>query len=78
MSLIPFLIILQILQHAQESPNNKGSEFIPESVELVYYYFHIKIDIGRAESYIMSPNWIVDKKAAIRKIKKIINAFSGQ
>ena len=66
------------MQHAQESPNNKGSEFIPESVELVYYYFHIKIDIGRAESYIMSPNWIVDKKAAIRKIKKIINAFSGQ
>ena len=48
MSLIHFLIILQIFQHAQESSNDKGSEFIHESVELVYYYFQ-KIDIRRAE-----------------------------
>ena len=41
-----------------------GSEFIPDSVEVVYYEFH-KIDIIRAESYIVSPNWIIHKKATI-------------
>ena len=35
-----------------------------ESVALLYYYFQ-KVDIRRGESYIMSPNWIVSKKATI-------------
>ena len=39
----------------------KGSEFAHESVGLLNYYF-MKIDIRRAESYIMSPDWIVNKK----------------
>ena len=56
--------LLQIFQHAQETLNDKGSEFIPESVELLYYQFQ-KIDIRRAESYKMSSNWIVNKKATI-------------
>ena len=65
MSLIHFFnTLLQRFQHAQETSNDKGSEFIPESVELLYYHFQ-KIDIRRAESYIMSPNWIVNKKATI-------------
>ena len=50
-----FNTLLQRFQHAQKASNDKGSEFIPESVELLYYHFQ-KIDIRRAESYIMSPN----------------------
>ena len=59
-----FNTLLQRFQHAQETSNDKGSEFIPENVELLYYNFQ-KIDIRSAESYIMSPNWIVNKKVTI-------------
>ena len=59
-----FNTILQRFQQAQETSNDKGSEFIPESVELLYYFFQ-KIDIRRAESYIMSPNQLVNKGASI-------------
>ena len=37
------------------------SEFTRESVGLLYYHFQ-KIYIRRAESYIISPDWIVSKK----------------
>ena len=50
-----FNAILQRFQQAQETPNDKGREFIPERIEFLYYYFH-KINIIRAESYIMSSN----------------------
>ena len=40
------------------------SEFTRESVGLLYYHFQ-KIYIRRAESYIISPDWIVSKKATI-------------
>ena len=59
-----FNTLLQRFQHAQETSNDKGSKFIPENVELLCYNFQ-KIDIRSAESYIMSPNWIVNKKATI-------------
>ena len=59
-----FNTILQRLQQAQETSNDKGSEFIPENVELLYYYFQ-KINIRRAESYIISADWNVNKKATI-------------
>ena len=59
-----FNTLLQRFQHAQETSNDRVSEFIPESVELLYYHFH-RIDIRRAESYIMSPDWIASKKATI-------------
>ena len=59
-----FNTLLQIFQHAQETSNERGSEFIPDSVELLYYHFQ-RIDIRRAESYIMSPDWIASKKATI-------------
>ena len=59
-----FNTLLQIFQSAQETSSKRGSEFIPDSVELLYYHFQ-RIDIIRAESYIMSPDWIVSKKAAI-------------
>ena len=51
-------------QSAQETSKKRGSEFIPDSVELLYYHFQ-RIDIIRAESYIMSPDWIASKKATI-------------
>ena len=59
-----FNTILQIFQQAQETSNERESEFIPDSVELIYYHFQ-RIDIRRAESYIISPDWIASKKATI-------------
>ena len=59
-----FNTLLQRFQCAQETSNERGSEFIPDSVEVLYYEFH-KIDIIRAESYIVSPDWIASKKATI-------------
>ena len=50
-----FNIILQRFQQAQETSNDKGSEFILESVGLLNYYFQ-KINIRRAESNKMSPD----------------------
>ena len=38
-----FNTILQRFQQAEETSNDKGSEFIPESVELLYYYFQKNI-----------------------------------
>ena len=58
-----FNTLLQRFQRAQETSNDRGSEFIPDSVELLYYHFQ-RIDIRRAESYIISPDWI-SKKATI-------------
>ena len=59
-----FNTLLQNFQSAQETSNERGSEFIPDSVEVLYYEFHKK-DIIRAESYIVSPDWIARKKATI-------------
>ena len=59
-----FSTLLQRFQRAQETLIDKGSEFIPDSIELLYYHFQ-RIYIRRAESYIMSPDWIVRKKATI-------------
>ena len=43
--------ILQRFQQPQETSNDNESEFIPESVELLYYYFQ-KTNIRRAESWV--------------------------
>ena len=59
-----FNTILERIQQAIASSQKNESEFTHESVALFYYYFQ-KIDIRRAESYIMSPNWIVSKKSTI-------------
>ena len=56
--------LLKRFQNAQETSNERGSEFIPESVELLYYNFQ-RIDLRRTESYIISPDWIASKKATI-------------
>ena len=62
-----FNMLLQRFQRAQETSNERASEFIPDSVELLYYHFQ-RIDIRRGESYIMSPDWIASKKE--NKFKK--------
>ena len=64
-----FNTISQRFQQAQETSNDNGSKFIPESVELLYYYFQ-ETNIRRAESYIISPNCIVNKKATINPKNK--------
>ena len=59
-----FNTLLQHFQRIQETSNETGNKFIPDSVELLGYKLH-KIDIIRAESYIVFPDWIASKKAAI-------------
>ena len=59
-----FNTLLQNFQLIQETLNERGSEFIPDSVELLEYELH-RIDIIRAESYIESPDWLASKKATI-------------
>ena len=51
---ILFDTMLQRFQEAIETSSNKGSEFIFENVDLLYYYFH-RIDMRRGESYIETP-----------------------
>ena len=59
-----FNTLLQNFQRIQETWNEIGSEFIPDSIELLEYEIH-KIDIIRAESNTVSPDWIASKKATI-------------
>ena len=59
-----FNTLLQNFQLIQETLNERGSEFIPDSAELLEYELH-RIDIIRAESYIESPDWLASKKATI-------------
>ena len=54
--------LLQRFQQSKEKSNKRGSEFISNSIELLYYHFQ-RADIRRAESYIMFPDWIVSKKS---------------
>ena len=62
MSLINFLI--HFYKRAQETSNERGREFIPDNVELLYYHFQ-RIEIRTAESHIMPPDQIASKKATI-------------
>ena len=59
-----FNTILNKIQQAMETSNERGSGFTHDSVGLLYYHFQ-RIDIRRGESYIMSPDWIASKKATI-------------
>ena len=43
----------------------KGSDFIFDSVQLIYYQKCSKVNFKRGDSYIDSPGWIKKKKAAI-------------
>ena len=69
-----FNTLSQRFQHAQETSNERGSEFIPDSVELLYYHFQ-SIDIRRAESYIVSPDCIAIKKPTINQKNEKDNKY---
>ena len=51
---ILFDTMLQRFQEAKETSFERGSEFMFENIDLLYYYFHI-IDMRRGESYIEIP-----------------------
>ena len=59
-----FNTILNRIQQAIETSNERGSGFTHESVALLYCYFQ-KIGLRRGESYIMSPDCIASKKATV-------------
>ena len=52
----------------------KGSEFIFESNDLLYYSLH-KISLNRGGSYIDSPDWLKNKKATINLKNKNNECF---
>ena len=56
--------MLQRFQDAREASFERGSEFIFENVDLLYYYFH-RIDMIGSGSYIETPEWLKNKKATI-------------
>ena len=67
-----------LLQRYQErlKESMKGSEFIFDSVDLLYYSFN-KISLVRGESYINSSEWLTNKKPnKITKIKSFINQYN--
>ena len=59
-----FNTLLQRFQKAIVTSQINGSELTHESVALLYYYVQ-KINIRRVESYIKSPDWLVNKAATI-------------
>ena len=64
--------LLQNFQRMQETSNKRGSEFLPDSVELLEYELH-KVDISRAELYIITPDWIANiiKEKELKKLLKL-------
>ena len=54
----------------------KGSEFIFESIDLLYYSFH-KISLNRGGSYIDSPAWLKSKRVTINLKNKDNECFKG-
>ena len=55
-----------LLQRYQKNlkKSMKQNEFTSDSVGLLYYKFH-RISLNRGGSYIVSPNWLKNKKATI-------------
>ena len=69
-----FNTLLQNFQGIQETSNERGSKFIPDSVELLEYELH-KINIIRTESYTPSPDWIASKTTINPKNEKDNKCF---
>ena len=59
----------QRLQEAKETSFERGSKFMLENVDSLYYYFQ-KIDTNTSGSYIDSPDWIKNKKTTINPKNK--------
>ena len=69
-----FNTILNRIQEAMETSNERGSGFTHESVGLLYYHFQ-KIDIRRGGSYILSLDWIAGlnyNKINEKELKKLL------
>ena len=61
-------------QEGLETKMREGSNFVFESVDLLYYSLH-KISLNRGGSYIDSPDWIKNKKATINPKDKDNECF---
>ena len=59
-----FNTILNTIEQAMETSNERGSRFTNDSIVLLYQHFQ-RTEIRRDESYIMSPDWTASKKATI-------------
>ena len=67
-----------LYNYQKELKNNKGSDFVFESVDLLDYKLH-RVRLKRGGSYIKSPKWLENKKAVINpKMKMMMNAYDGQ
>ena len=54
----------------------RGSEFVYDSVDVLYYNLN-KVSLSRGGLYIDSSKWLKNKKAAINpKIKKMTDVFN--
>ena len=53
-----------LYNYQKELKNNKGSDFVFESVDLLDYKLH-RVRLKRGGSYIKSPKWLENKKAVI-------------
>ena len=65
-----------LLQHYQKNLEQsvRGSEFIFDRVDLLYYHLQ-KVGLKRGGSYIDSPKWLKNKKAAINPQNNDDNYF---
>ena len=67
-----------LLQKYQEELEEslRGSEFIFDSVDLLYYHLQ-RISLKRGGSYVDSPKWLKDKGATInQKIRRVLSVFN--
>ena len=69
----PFKSCLQRYQEKLEE-KMRGSEFVFESVDLLYYGLH-KTRLRKGKSYIKSPEWLENKKATINPQNDDDNCF---
>ena len=60
--------------HEKLKESMRGSDFIFDSIDLLYYDLH-KISLNRGGSYIDSPKWLKDKKATINPKNNGDNCF---
>ena len=64
-------------QEGLETKMREGSNFVFESVDLLYYSLH-KISLNRGRSYIDSPEWLKNKRVKINPKIKIMSVLNMQ
>ena len=69
-----FESLLEIYQEGLEE-SMRGSEFIFDSVDALYYDLN-KVSLSGGRSYIDSPEWLKNKKATINPKKMTTSAFN--